>query len=331
MLDKTKKIILAGGGGFIGKHLARALQARGYTDILVLDLFVTSSLEDFKQACPGIEYAVFDVRKHILSELDLTNTGAIVNLASPASPVLYQKDPSFTFSTNIDGTRALLVLAEAYKARFLQCSTSEIYGMIDGGAMSEYGTLSWCNTLGPRACYDEGKRAAETACYIARQQGQDVRIVRIFNTFGTGMNVDDGRIIPEFTKNLVLGKNPVVYNVNKMRCYTPVEFTVDALVKVLEEDNLKEIVFNVGSQVALSNFDMLKAIAEILEVTQWKYEEVLNDREDDPFWRYPDLYTICERFPDWKPAKIKDVLECLKETVLDIKSRVEKQYGRRED
>lgn len=321
MIDKSRPIVLTGGAGFIGQHLARELGARGYTSIHIVDNFYTSSPEQFASVFSNLHasFCRMDVRDKDVSFSIPDRATAIINLASPASPKHYQKDPDYTFSTNVDGTRNLVKRANEIGARFVQCSTSEIYGCITEGVMGEFYTQGYVNTVGPRSCYDEGKRAAETACYLEKLKGLDVRIVRIFNTFGPGMDINDGRIIPEFTKNFVLGEIPQVYDGERFRCYSPVSFTVDGIIRVLEVEKPEEWVYNIGSVRAFKNREVLDKIAHLLGKEGYVWNN-LPPRADDTYWRMPSLYNILEL--GWEAPTEKDFDKCLKETVEDIRERI---------
>lgn len=322
MIDKSKPIVLAGGAGFIGQHLARELGARGYTNIYIVDNFYTSDSKQFASVFNDLHacFSHMDVRDKCVRFSIPDRTAAVINLASPASPKHYQKDPDYTFSTNVDGTRNLVKRASEIGARFVQCSTSEIYGCIDNGVMGEYYTQGYVNTVGPRSCYDEGKRAAETVCYLEKLKGLDVRIVRIFNTFGPGMDINDGRIIPEFTKNFVLEETPQVFDGERFRCYSPVSFTVDGIIKVLEVEEPEEWIYNIGSVKAFKNWEVLDKIAHLLGKEGYAWNN-LPPRADDPYWRMPDISNILEL--GWIAPTEKDFDKCLAATVRDIKERIE--------
>ena len=296
------KILVTGGAGFLGSHLIERLVADKH-EVTVLDDLSTGSLENV----PHIESVRFweiDVKNGIPEKFD-----QIYNLACPASPVAYQRDPINTLMTSIIGMDCVLRNAKARGARVLQTSTSEIYGDPLQHPQTEdyWGNV---NSIGPRACYDEGKRAAETLCYdYQRQYNVDVRVARIFNTYGPRMAVDDGRVVSNFIVQALQGKPLTIYgNGRQTRSFCYVSDLVDGLIKLMNS--------NVTEPVNLGNpkeFEMLELAVAVKSLTGSKSEIAFRPLPtDDPTRRRPSIMRAMDQLK-WSPRV--DLEEGLKHTI----------------
>lgn len=304
MDDNGKKVcVVTGGAGFIGSHLCERLLVDGHT-VFCVDNLVTGSeknIEPLKKN-PDFTFIKWDVIHEfpVLPKIDY-----IFHLASPASVPDYQKYDEETALVNSVGTRNMLKVARAYKARFLFTSTSEVYGNPTEHPQKEtyWGNV---NPNGVRACYDESKRFGEmmTMLYV-RTRGVDGRIVRIFNTYGPKMRKDDGRVISNFINQSLEGKPLTVYGDGKQTrsiCY--VSDLVDGLVKMMFSDKTMGQVVNLGNPEEYTMIDLAK---KIKEMTGTQSEIVFDTLpEDDPTQRRPDI-TKAEQLLGWKPVVTADV------------------------
>jgi UDP-glucuronate decarboxylase len=289
------RILVTGGAGFLGSHLCDRLVETG-ADVLCLDNFFTGSKVNIRHL---VDRKNFEVIRHDLVEPIFLEVDQIYNLASPASPVHYQYNPVKTVKTNVMGTINMLGLAKRVKARILQASTSEVYGDPQQHPQEE---TYWghVNPIGPRSCYDEGKRVAETLMMDYHRQNQvDIRIARIFNTYGPRMAVSDGRVVSNFIVQ-ALGDNPItIYgDGSQTRSFCYVSDMVEGLVRMMNCDDLTGPV-NIGNPREFS----IKQLAElVLEITQPKSEIVYKPLpEDDPIQRCPDITLAKERLK-WEPV-----------------------------
>lgn len=274
--------LIAGGAGFVGSHLAERLLGSGWR-VVGVDNFCTGSRDNIASfaAHPAFSLIEADVAKPFVVDGPIDR---VWNLASPASPIHYQKEPVVTLWTNVVGTKHLLDLARAHGARFLQASTSEVYGdpLVHPQPESYRGNV---NPVGPRACYDEGKRAAETLCadYV-RQYGIPVRVARIFNTYGPRMSRDDGRVVSNFIVQALAGADITVYGEGtQTRSFQYVDDLIDGLLALMESD--------VEGAVNLGNPDehTVQELAErVIAATDSKSRIVrMPLPEDDPARRNP--------------------------------------------
>lgn len=292
---EDSEILIAGGAGFIGSHLCNALIDNG-NEIVVLDDLSTGNITNIAHLMHRDDFHV--VKQDITEEMD-DFSDYIFNLACPASPVHYQKEPFQTLMTSVQGTFNLLNNAAAVESVFVQASTSEIYGdpLEHPQKESYFGNVS---TLGPRACYDEGKRAAETLCadFNRIYPTTDIRIARIFNTYGPNMRPDDGRVVSNFIMSALLGKPLTVYgdgSQTRSLCY--VSDTVDALIKLADRD-LDFTVLNIGNPHEIT---MIELAAKIVTRTRSQSKIVFMPLpKDDPKRRKPDITAAKEKIK-WEP------------------------------
>ncbi len=293
----TKNILITGGVGFIGSHLASYLAQNG-AKIICLDDFSTcntKNINDLKKH-PNIKILKHDVRIPIDTSVD-----EIYNLASPASPAKYQKDPIKTLQTNILGTTNMLELARKYKARLFQASTSEVYGnpIVHPQPETYWGNV---NPNGIRSSYNEGKRCAESLCYHYSQiYDLDVRVMRIFNTYGPNMAVEDGRVISNFIVQALKNEDLIIKSDgNQTRSFCYISDLVDGINSLMTSQNKIYGPLNCGNDFEISILELAKLI---IRKTNSKSRIIFKEKEDDdPEIRKPDLKSIKEAL-NWK-AKI---------------------------
>jgi UDP-glucuronate decarboxylase len=296
--DRSLNILVTGGAGFVGSHLCDALLAAGHR-VTCLDSFLTGSRAN---VAPLLNHPRF-----ALVEADVCDPyrhdgplHRIYNLACAASPVHYQADPIHTMMTCVHGAGHLLALAEAHGARFLQASTSEVYGDPEQHPQREgyHGNVS---CTGPRACYDEGKRAAETLCFDMQRQGRvDVRVARIFNTYGPRMHREDGRIVSNLIVQALSGHDLTIYGTGEQtRSFCFVSDLVAGLQKLMEVDP------NPGQPVNLGNpeeYRILELAEQVLDMTSSASTLAFQPLpQDDPRRRKPDI-TAAEHLLGWRPV-----------------------------
>jgi UDP-glucuronate decarboxylase len=291
----NRRIAVTGGAGFIGSHLCERLLARG-DEVLCVDNFYTGS-RDF--IAPLLRHPRFELLRHDVTFPLYIECDAIFNLACPASPIHYQLDPVQTTKTSVLGAINLLGLAKRLHAPILQASTSEVYGDPDCHPQAE-GYWGHVNPIGPRACYDEGKRCAETLFMdYYRQHRVAIKLARIFNTYGPHMHPGDGRVVSNFIVQALTGEPITIYGdglQTRSLCY--VDDTVDGLMKLM--DSPAELIgpINLGNPVELS---MLEIAQTILDLTGSR--SPLEHRPlpaDDPRQRCPEI-SQANRELDWAP------------------------------
>ena len=300
------QILVAGGGGFLGSHLCDRLIKDGHY-VIALDNFYTGRIENIAHLKGNVNFEL--IRQDVTSRIDV-EVDAIFNLACPASPVQYQKHPVQTIKTNVIGAINLLELAERNGARILQASTSEVYGdpEIDPQVEEYWGRV---NPIGIRSCYDEGKRTAETLFSdFHRQYGVDVRIARIFNTFGPRMAKGDGRVVTNFIHQALRGESITVYGTgNQTRSFCYVDDLIEGLVKLFWAENLHYPI-NLGNPNPIT---MLQLAKEVIDLTKSKSEIVFQELpSDDPKDRRPDI-SKARTLLGWEPKV--DRISGLKKTI----------------
>ncbi|MFW6123351.1 MAG: UDP-glucuronic acid decarboxylase family protein [Thermodesulfobacteriota bacterium] len=289
------RILVTGGAGFIGSHLVEQLLAQGH-EVLSLDNYFTGDKANLRHLLHllDLELIRHDVVNPIMLEVD-----QIYHLACPASPVHYQYNPVKTIKTNVMGTLNMLGLAKRVKARILLASTSEIYGDPREHPQREeyWGNV---NCIGPRSCYDEGKRVAETLMMdYHRQNGVDIRIARIFNTYGPRMAIDDGRVISNFCVQALTGQDITIYgDGSQTRSFCYITDLVEGLVRLMNRESVHEPV-NLGNP---EEFTILELAQKILSMTQ-SAAQIVNRPlpPDDPVKRRPDISRARELL-GWQPT-----------------------------
>ncbi len=290
----TKRILVTGGAGFIGSHLCRRLLEEGH-EVLCLDNFFTGRKFNIDEL---LDRHLFELIRHDIIEPILLEVDRIFNLACPASPVHYQYNPVKTVKTNVMGVINMLGLAKRVRARILQASTSEVYGdpKVHPQVESYWGHV---NPIGLRSCYDEGKRVAETLMLdYHRQNGVDIRIARIFNTYGPNMLVDDGRVVSNFIVQALRGEDLTIYGDGRQtRSFCFVDDLVEALVRLMDSEEFTGPV-NLGNPV---EFTMLELAEMVLELTGSGARIVHRPLPaDDPAQRRPDI-SKARRELGWEP------------------------------
>lgn len=294
MSKERKKILVTGGAGFIGSHLCDRLLTLGH-EVLCIDNFFTGSKENIKHL---IHPAKFKLIEHDVTEPISAKVDAIFHLACPASPVHYQHDPVKTVRTNVLGTIHMLDLAKRQGIPIIQASTSEVYGDPQVHPQPE-NYWGYVNPIGPRACYDEGKRCAETLCMdYHREFGTDVRIARIFNTYGPRMAINDGRVISNFIVQALREEPLTLYgDGSQTRSFQYVDDLIRGLLVLLETKNFTGPV-NLGNPEEYKIKDIAeRVIAEIRSKSKIEYKPL---PADDPRQRRPDISLAQEKL-NWSP------------------------------
>ena len=284
------RVLVTGGAGFIGTHLVKRLLADGH-QVVVLDNFSSGLRENLK----GLPVQL--VEADVAVRLDIP-CDQIYHLACPASPVFYQKYGVGTLLTAFNGTYQALQNAERYKARILVASTSEVYGdpAVSPQPETYFGNV---NTWGPRACYDEGKRAAEALCYEFQTQGRaDVRVARIFNTYGPGMRLDDGRVMTEFIVAALAGR-PLRLDADgkQTRAFCFIDDMIEGLLLLMDSECIYSPI-NIGTEEEVS----LRELAQMIIKVLGSQSEIMvaPRRADDPMRRKADS-SKAEKLLNWRP------------------------------
>jgi UDP-glucuronate decarboxylase len=296
MLTSSEKILVTGGAGFLGSHLCDRLIREG-RDVLCADNFYTGSKRNLQQLSghPRFELMRHDVTFPLYVEVD-----QIYNLACPASPIHYQWDPVQTTKTSVHGAINLLGLAKRVKARILQASTSEVYGDPEVHPQREdyWGRV---NPIGIRSCYDEGKRCAETLFFdYWRQHQLQIKVVRIFNTYGPRMHPRDGRVVSNFIVQALTGHDITIYgDGSQTRSFCYVDDLVDAMVRMMGSPSEFTGPVNIGNP---AEFTMLELAEKVLCLTGSKSKIVFEQLpQDDPKQRQPDI-ALAKKNLDWEPS-----------------------------
>jgi UDP-glucuronate decarboxylase len=295
MRNIRTRVLVTGGAGFIGSHLCEALLGRGY-EVLCVDNYFTGSRENVAHLLTNPH---FELLRHDITFPLYVEVGQIYNLACPASPIHYQFDPVQTTKTSVLGAINMLGLAKGVKGKILQASTSEIYGdpTIHPQTEDYWGNV---NTLGPRACYDEGKRCAETLFFdYYRQHKIDIKVVRIFNTFGPNMNPHDGRVVSNFIMQALQNEDITIYgNGEQTRAFCYVTDLIRGLIAMMESNDLTGPV-NLGNPVETT---VLALAEKIITMIGSKSRIVFRPLpQDDPVQRCPDI-SIARQALGWEPS-----------------------------
>lgn len=291
-----RKILVTGGAGFLGSHLCERLINQGH-DVLCVDNYYTGNKSNIEKLLtnPKFELMRHDVTFPLYVEVD-----EIYNLACPASPVHYQHDPVQTTKTNVHGAINMLGLAKRTGARILQASTSEVYGDPEQHPQTE---TYWghVNPIGIRSCYDEGKRCAETLFFdYWRQHNLDIKVVRIFNTYGPRMHPNDGRVVSNFIMQALRNESITIYgNGSQTRSFCYVDDLVNGLIRMMNTDKGVTGPVNLGNP---GEYTMLELADTIIKLTNSKSQLSFCDLpQDDPRQRRPDI-TLAKSLLDWQPS-----------------------------
>jgi UDP-glucuronate decarboxylase len=295
MIDRPR-ILVTGGAGFIGSHLCQRLLADG-ADVLCVDNYYTGSKANIADLTddPRFEVMRHDVTFPLYIEID-----QIYNLACPASPVHYQLDPVQTTKTSVHGAINMLGLAKRVRARILQASTSEVYGDPEVHPQRE-DYWGHANPIGPRACYDEGKRCAETLFFdYRRQHGLDIKVARIFNTYGPRMHPNDGRVVSNFVVQALKGEDVTIYGDGRQtRAFCYVDDMIEALVRLMASADDFTGPVNFGNP---EEHTMLELAELVIELTASNSNIVFHPLPtDDPTQRRPDI-SLAGKELDWEPG-----------------------------
>ena len=314
----VKRILVTGGAGFIGSHLSERLLDEGH-EVICVDNFFTGAKENIKHLL-GNPY--FEIIRHDICFPLYTEVDEIYNLACPASPIHYQFDPVQTTKVNVSGSINMLGLAKRLKIRILQASTSEVYG--DPTVHPQPETYwGYVNPIGLRACYDEGKRCAETLFFdYHRQHCIDIKLVRIFNTYGPGMHPNDGRVVSNFIIQALEGEDITIYgDGSQTRSFCYVDDTVDGIIRMMNTPRGITGPVNLGNPNEISILDLARLI---IDLTGSESRIVFKPLpQDDPRRRCPDI-TLAREKLGWKP-KI-DLMTGLKKTVEYFSDLIRREF-----
>lgn len=309
---KTMRILVTGGAGFIGSHLIDRLMADGH-EVICLDNFFTGHKRNILK---WLNHPYFELIRHDITEPIRLEADQIYHLACPASPVHYQYNPVKTIKTNVMGTLNMLGLAKRVKARFLLASTSEVYGDPEVHPQSEdyRGNV---NPIGPRSCYDEGKRVAETLAFDYHWQNNvDIRVARIFNTYGSRMLENDGRVVSNLVVQTLKGEPLTVYgDGSQTRSFCYVSDLVEGLMRLMNGEHTGPI--NLGNPDEYTILQLAQAVQKMVNPDAEIIFKPLP--QDDPRRRRPDI-TKAKTLLGWQPTV--PLQEGLKLTVEDFRNRV---------
>ncbi|OAV67768.1 dTDP-glucose 4,6-dehydratase [Bacteroidales bacterium Barb6] len=290
-----KQIVVTGGAGFIGSHLCERLLKEGNT-VICIDNYFTGRKQNIVHL---LDNPYFELVRHDITFPYYVEADEIYNLACPASPVHYQFDPVSTVKTSVIGAINMLGLAKRIKARILQASTSEVYGdpSVHPQKESYWGNV---NPIGIRSCYDEGKRCAETLFMdYHRQNKVDIKIIRIFNTYGTNMRPDDGRVISNFIVQALKGEALTIYgDGTQTRSFQYVDDLIEGMIRMMATDHFTGPV-NIGNP---NEFTMLELAEMVIRLTNSTSKIIFQPLPaDDPKQRRPDISLAKEKLNGWEP------------------------------
>lgn len=290
-----KRILVTGGAGFLGSHLCERLLEAGH-DVLCVDNFFTGAKRNVTHL---LDHRNFEMMRHDVTFPLYVEVDEIYNLACPASPVHYQFDPVQTTKTSVMGAINMLGLAKRVKARFLQASTSEVYGdpTVHPQPEDYWGNV---NTIGARSCYDEGKRCAETLVFdYVRQHNVIAKVVRIFNTYGPRMHPDDGRVVSNFIMQALTNQDITIYGDGKQtRSFCYVDDLIEVIIRMMASPSDFTGPVNIGNP---GEFTMIELAEMVIDLTNSKSKLVFCDLPaDDPKQRRPDISRAKEKL-DWEP------------------------------
>jgi len=308
------RVLVTGGAGFLGSHLSDKLLNDGH-DVLVADNFFTGSKENVQHL---LQNSHFELMRHDVTFPLYVEVDQIYNLACPASPIHYQRDPVQTTKTSVHGAINMLGLAKRVGAKILQASTSEVYGdpEVHPQPESYWGRV---NPTGIRSCYDEGKRCAETLFFdYWRQHNLRIKVVRIFNTYGPRMHPNDGRVVSNFIVQALRGKNISIYgDGSQTRSFCYVDDLIAAMTSAMDTSDGFTGPVNIGNP---SEFTMLELAEMVLRLTQSKSAITFSPLpQDDPKQRKPDI-TLAQNSLNWRPKVSLE--DGLRETISYFKSKL---------
>jgi UDP-glucuronate decarboxylase len=294
-MHTRKRILVTGGSGFLGSHLCDRLVNEG-NDVICVDNFYTGSKDNISRLLsnPHFELMRHDVTFPLYVEVD-----EIYNLACPASPVHYQYDPVQTTKTSVHGAINMLGLAKRTRSKIFQASTSEVYG--DPSVHPQPETYNGnVNPIGPRSCYDEGKRCAETLFFdYKRQHNINIRVVRIFNTYGPRMHPSDGRVVSNFIMQALRGQPITIYGDGQQtRSFCYVDDLIEGFIRMMNANDVVSGPINLGNPVEFT----VKELAEIIIKLTGSKSELIKKAlpQDDPLQRQPDI-TLAKKHLEWQP------------------------------
>ena len=294
-MSTSKRILITGGAGFIGSHLCQRLIDEG-NDVLCVDNYFTGSRNNIADL---LNNPRFEIMRHDVTFPLYVEADEIYNLACPASPVQYQKSPVQTIKTSVHGAINVLGLAKRLNAKILQASTSEVYGNPEVHPQPE---TYWGNTnpIGARACYDEGKRCAETLFFdYHRQHGLLIKVARIFNTYGPRMHPNDGRVVSNFIVQALRGQDITIYgDGSQTRSFCYVQDLVEALRRVMDTEEGFTGPINIGNPQEIT----IREVAEKVKTIVGGNSKIVHKElpQDDPSRRRPDI-TLAKKLLGWKP------------------------------
>ncbi len=304
LYDSRKRISVTGGAGFLGSHLIDRLLEQGH-EVLCIDNLFTGTKRNIEHLHnhPRFEFIRHDVTFPLYVEVD-----EIYNLACPASPIHYQHDPVQTTKTSVHGAINMLGMAKRISCKILQASTSEVYGDPEVHPQKEdyWGSV---NPIGPRSCYDEGKRCAETLFFdYHRQHGLEIKVARIFNTYGSRMHPSDGRVVSNFIIQALKGEPITLYgDGSQTRSFCYVDDLVDGLIRLMESPPDFVGPVNLGNPVEFTIRELAELVCAKIETSQEMIMEALP--QDDPKRRRPDI-SLAKAKLDWSPSvALSDGLE----------------------
>jgi UDP-glucuronate decarboxylase len=302
-----KRILVTGGAGFIGSHLCERLVKEG-NDVICLDNLFTGSKKNIEKL---MDYHNFEFMRHDVTQELFVEVDQIYNLACPASPVAYQYNPVKTIKTSVMGAIYMLGLAKRVKARILQASTSEIYGnpIVHPQPEEYWGNV---NPIGIRSCYDEGKRVAETLFFdYHRQNNVDIKVIRIFNTYGPNMDANDGRVVSNFIVQALKGEDITIYgDGTQTRSFCYVDDLVEGMVRMMNSRDGFTGPVNLGNP---GEFTMLELAEKVIALTGSDSKIIYKPLpQDDPTQRQP-VIDLAKKELDWEPKIPLD--EGLKKTI----------------
>jgi len=292
----TNRVLVTGGAGFIGSHICDRLVERGY-EVLCVDNFFTGARANISHL---LDHKTFELLRHDVTIPLFVEVDQIYNLACPASPIHYQFDPVQTTKTSVHGAINMLGLAKRTKARILQASTSEVYGdpTVHPQVESYWGNV---NPIGPRSCYDEGKRCAETLFFdYHRQHDLDIKVGRIFNTYGPRMHPNDGRVVSNFILQALRGEDITIYGDGRQtRSFCYVDDLVEGLIRLMESEAGVTGPINLGNPGEFTIKQLAEHVIDLTGSTSALVNKPLP--QDDPKQRQPDI-SLAKRELSWEPT-----------------------------